>query len=403
MIINMPDKARKIITVLKENGHEAYIVGGCVRDVILGREPGDWDITTSALPFCVKSLFRRTIDTGIEHGTVTVMMDKEGFEVTTYRIDGEYADGRHPDSVEFTGNLLEDLKRRDFTINAMAYNDDKGIVDAFGGLEDIKNCRIKCVGNPIDRFTEDALRMMRAVRFSAQLSFEIEEKTFEAICTLKENIKKVSKERIQVELTKTLVSKHPEYVEKYCATGLSRYILPVLDEHIENGTMENVKSMLNSVDATPELRYSVLFYDKEPKVAYDAMKSLKFDNKTINTVFGITKNFNIELINTPANVRRNLRDMGEELFVKLLMCRRAYFISIGAGTTIIDDVEKTLRDIIDRGDAYKISMLNISGKDLLEMGKEPGVVIGNILNELLDAVIEEPELNKLEILKSIVK
>ena len=172
--IDIPENAAVILGRLTAAGYEAYIVGGCVRDSLLGREPKDWDITTSARPQEVKALFDRTIDTGIAHGTVTVMIDHEGYEVTTYRIDGEYEDCRHPKSVQFTNQLVEDLKRRDFTINAMAYNPETGVVDAFDGIGDLKRRVIRCVGIPEDRFDEDALRILRAVRFSAQLGFEIE-------------------------------------------------------------------------------------------------------------------------------------------------------------------------------------------------------------------------------------
>ena len=180
MKINVPKEVQEIISVLQEHGHDAYAVGGCVRDSLLGRAPADWDITTSAKPMEVKHLFRRTVDTGIQHGTVTVMFGKEGFEVTTYRIDGEYEDGRHPKEVTFTGEVREDLRRRDFTINAMAYNDKEGLLDLFGGIDDLNKKVIRCVGNPEERFTEDALRIMRAVRFAGQLGFSIEEKTKQA-------------------------------------------------------------------------------------------------------------------------------------------------------------------------------------------------------------------------------
>ena len=199
MEIQVPAPVEQIIKQLNHCGYEACAVGGCVRDSLLGREPGDWDITTSAHPEQVKAVFRRTIDTGIAHGTVTVMIDKTGYEVTTYRIDGEYEDGRHPKEVEFTPDLIQDLKRRDFTINAMAYSPETGIVDAFGGMEDLKAGIIRCVGNPIDRFTEDALRILRAVRFSAQLGFEIEAETYEAIKTMVPNLRHISRERIQME------------------------------------------------------------------------------------------------------------------------------------------------------------------------------------------------------------
>ena len=204
--IDIPEKANFIIKTLSDAGFEAYVVGGCVRDSILGRDPQDWDITTSAAPLKVKELFRRTVDTGLQHGTVTVMLGEEGFEVTTYRLDGVYEDGRHPKEVTFTACLEEDLKRRDFTINAMAYNDEAGLVDLFDGLGDIERKVIRCVGDPMERFSEDALRMLRAVRFAAQLGYEIDGGTQEAIKKLSKNLEKISAERIHTELIKLLVS-----------------------------------------------------------------------------------------------------------------------------------------------------------------------------------------------------
>ena len=233
MTINIPQKAEQILHILNEAGYEAYVVGGCVRDSILDRVPGDWDITTSALPEQVKELFHRTVDTGIQHGTVTVMMGKEGFEVTTYRVDGEYHDGRHPDAVTFTRSLEEDLKRRDFTINAMAYHPGHGLVDLFGGMEDINRKIIRCVGDPVERFTEDALRMLRAVRFSAQLGFTVEENTKAALARMSGNLEHVSAERIQTELVKLLVSDHPDYLRTAWETGLTREFLPEFDACME--------------------------------------------------------------------------------------------------------------------------------------------------------------------------
>ena len=188
MVFEIPQKVEIIINILEKAGYEAYAVGGCVRDALLGRTPNDWDITTSAKPEQVKALFHRTVDTGIAHGTVTVLLEKEGFEVTTYRVDGEYEDGRHPKEVTFTACLEEDLKRRDFTINAMAYNPRKGLVDLFEGQKDLENKVIRCVGDPLERFTEDALRIMRAVRFSAQLGFSLEEETRKALSVLAPNL-----------------------------------------------------------------------------------------------------------------------------------------------------------------------------------------------------------------------
>ena len=229
MKIEVPEKVNYIIGILLEHGYEAYAVGGCVRDSIIGREVNDWDITTSASPQQVKALFRRTIDTGIQHGTVTVMLEKEGFEVTTYRIDGEYEDGRHPKEVTFTSNLEEDLKRRDFTINAMAYNEQVGLVDIFGGESDLEKGIIRCVGVAGERFDEDALRILRAFRFSAQLGFIIEEKTLASAKARAENLKKISAERIRTELTKLLVSKYPNRLIQAMEAGITNVVLPEID------------------------------------------------------------------------------------------------------------------------------------------------------------------------------
>ena len=222
MTIEMPEKVKYIIKTIQAAGFDAYAVGGCVRDSLLGRTPNDWDITTLATPMQVKKLFPRTVDTGIQHGTVTVLLEKEGFEVTTYRIDGDYEDGRHPKEVSFTANLTEDLKRRDFTINAMAYNETSGLVDVFDGVKDLEKGIIRCVGNPKERFTEDALRMLRAIRFSAQLGYEIEENTKAAIKELAPTLHRISAERIQAEMIKLMVSPHPDYLRIAYDTGVTK-------------------------------------------------------------------------------------------------------------------------------------------------------------------------------------
>lgn len=233
MTIEMPKDVSAIINTLENAGYEAYAVGGCVRDTILGRTPQDWDITTSARPLEIKALFKRTIDTGIQHGTVTVMMNHVGYEVTTYRIDGEYEDNRHPKSVEFTNNLKMDLERRDFTINAMAYNDIKGLVDEFEGISDLDSHIIRCVGDAGARFDEDALRMLRAVRFSGQLGFAVEEKTRQAIVERAYKLENISAERIRVELTKLLVSKDAGQLREAYYTGMTKVFLPELDKAME--------------------------------------------------------------------------------------------------------------------------------------------------------------------------
>ena len=231
--ISMPNDVEHIINRLEENGYEGYAVGGCVRDVMLGREPKDWDITTSAKPEEVKALFRRTIDTGIEHGTITVMLGDQGYEVTTYRMDGEYEDHRHPKEVIFTPNLVEDLKRRDFTINAMAYNPHTGIVDEFDGMGDLERKCIRCVGDPMERFEEDALRMLRGVRFAGQLLFTIDENTKHAIARKAPTLVNVSAERIRTELTKLLLSDGIDRLMLAVETGLIQYFLPEFEKMLQ--------------------------------------------------------------------------------------------------------------------------------------------------------------------------
>ena len=403
MKINMPQAAQDIINTLTEHGYEAYIVGGCVRDVVLGRQPEDWDITTSAPPLTVKNLFRRTVDTGLKHGTVTVMLGKTGYEVTTYRIDGEYRDGRHPDSVEFTANLLEDLKRRDFTINAMAYNDKEGIVDAFNGLGDIERKVVRCVGNASHRFTEDALRMMRAIRFSAQLSFDIEEDTGNAVRKLSHTISKVSAERIQTELTKTLCSGHPDYVFLFEDYGLSPYILPVLDRLTKAGKRELSKRILLNLPSDTVLRYAALLYDEGESEAEKVLRELRFDNRTVSAVSKLAMYAKLPLVNDEAKIRKNLNICGPDIYEKLLLLREAISIAVCEDTQIYEDIRSTLNMIFERGDCYSLSMLKFSGKDLIAMGIKDGKQIGYILNVLLDEVIEHPEKNDFEPLKAMAK
>ena len=315
MKIQLPEKVQQIIKTLQSCGYEAYAVGGCVRDSLLGRTPGDWDITTSALPEETKALFERTFDTGIEHGTITVLLGKEGFEVTTYRIDGKYEDSRHPSEVTFTRCLSEDLLRRDFTINAMAYNDEDGIVDMFGGMEDLEKKIIRCVGDAEARFEEDALRIMRAVRFSAQLGFEIEEQTQQAIRHLAMNLKNISAERIQVELIKLLTSPHPEQIRLAYELGITKVMLPEFDLMMETAQEtphhcytvgEHTIAALQNCPPDKILRLTLLFHDMgkpvrktmdekgiahfkghapvSEAVAKAIMHRLKFDNDTLRKV-----------------------------------------------------------------------------------------------------------------------
>lgn len=285
--IDIPADVRYIIEKLRSAGYEAYAVGGCVRDSLLGKTPKDWDITTSAFPEDVKCLFTRTIDTGIKHGTVTVLLNGTGYEVTTYRIDGEYLDGRHPEEVSFTSNLDEDLKRRDFTINAFVYNEAEGVKDLFGGLDDLKNGIIRCVGDPLLRFGEDALRILRAVRFAAVLSFDIEKATYDAAAELAGNLSKVSAERIKTELEKTLTSSNPDYILMLHDLGIDRVILKEL---AAVKSYRELKDSLKKSKAEASVRWAVLCYyiKKDARLKPASVKSilsgLKFDNRTSDKI-----------------------------------------------------------------------------------------------------------------------
>lgn len=376
--MNVPPQVERIIGILQRNGYEAYAVGGCVRDTLLGRTPGDWDITTSALPHQVKSLFHRTIDTGIEHGTVTIMMDHVGYEVTTYRIDGEYEDGRHPKQVEFTSNLLEDLKRRDFTINAMAYSKRTGIVDAFDGMGDLEQHMIRCVGNAMERFTEDALRILRAIRFSAQLDFTIEDKTWDAIFQIAPNIAKVSKERIQVELTKTLLSDHPEHIRQVFETGISSYISAAFSEI----PWERI-SIPASLAKIKYVRWAAFLRLVSAEQAVRILKDLKLDNDTINKVRTLVRWSGAELEKQEAAVRRAMSQMEPEVW-DALMDLNEYDA----------EIRKLCSQIRERGDCLSLKDLAVKGADLIEAGIKPGKELGTLLNQMLDAVLEHPEMNE---------
>ena len=437
--IEMPQAVKEIIETLEGAGFEAFAVGGCVRDAVLGRIPADWDITTSAMPEEVKALFARTIDTGIQHGTVTVMVDHVGYEVTTYRIDGEYEDARHPKEVSFTSNLVEDLKRRDFTINAMAYNDRAGIVDEFDGIGDLEKGVIRCVGNPIDRFGEDALRMLRAVRFSAQLGFAIDEATKEAIVTLAPNLEKISAERIQVELVKLLTSDHPDYLRVAYETGITAVVLPEFDAimnceqkdalHEESVGEHTLRSLLN-VEADKVLRLTMLFHDfgkpmthsrteegvtrffGHPDIGADLsreiMRRLKFDNDTTDKVKKLTAVHDLFVRNAPNRVRRCMSKVGKELFPYFLKVRRGNILAWKEeaqekALAELKELETIYEGILERAECVCIKELHIDGKDLMAAGVKQGKQIGDILSDLLEVVLEEPEKNTKETLLSYVK
>ena len=439
MQIQLPEKVHKIIDTLEEAGFEAYAVGGCVRDSILGREPDDWDITTSAKPEEMKRLFPRTVDTGIKHGTVTVLLGGEGFEVTTYRIDGTYEDGRHPSEVTFTSNLKEDLLRRDFTINAMAYNERDGLMDLYGGLADIDKQVIRCVGDAVERFEEDALRMLRAVRFSAQLGYRIDEVTGEAVKALAPNLQKISAERIRVELVKLVTSPHPDYLRTAYELGITAQVLPEFDLCMETPQRhrhhcydvgEHILHSMLGVEPDKVLRLGMLFHDigkpqtltvdpdgtthnkRHPlegeKITRKVMRRLKFDNDTTDKVTKLVLYHDYDIAPTEAGVRRAVNRIGEDIFHKIFPVRRA---DIAAQSDYMREeklakvayIEKLYREVLVRRDAVTLKDLAISGNDLIAGGMPPGRQIGETLSALLERVLDDPSLNTREILLKLYK
>ena len=400
--IALPKDVKHIIDVLMENGYEAYAVGGCVRDSILGRVPGDWDITTSALPMQVKGLFRRTVDTGIQHGTVTVMLGRNGYEVTTYRIDGKYEDSRHPESVEFTPKLEEDLKRRDFTINAMAYNDEHGIVDIFDGVGDLHRKIIRCVGNAHDRFDEDALRILRAVRFSAQLGFGIEENTARAAKELAVNLKRISSERIHTEFNKMLKSAHPDYFSVADAIGIMEIVLP--EYHVMSAEDKAFVGALAKECACqlPERYAAMLFmsggYSEEDPAdtAKRVLKRLKLDNDTINTASMLLRFGMLEITDDEPRIRHIIYETGDKNILRILDFRTAYEKCIGNDIADVRRMYDICNMIFERGDCVSLKNLAITGKELIAMGVPAGRQMGEILNSLLMLVLDNPQLNDRE-------
>lgn len=399
MIIDLPKNVENIIGSLEEHGFEGFAVGGCVRDSLLKKTPKDWDITTDALPVDMKKIFKKTFDTGIAHGTVTVLMDGVGYELTTYRIDGNYSDGRHPDSVSFSKSLSEDLCRRDFTINAMAYSNKKGIVDLFDGRKDLQNGIIRAVGDAKKRFDEDALRMLRAVRFAAQLGFKIDDDTFEAIKEKAKLLSKVSKERIFVELNKSLNGDFAQNIKMVYTSGLYRYIgkeFAKLDENIYDfypRKFYNKKHM-----------YWAAFLENIENV--EAVKKilfeLKSDNATRNNTYLLVKELKNPLPSSDEDIRWSLHRIGAYLFCDYIEILKSDKKNVDI-LDKIDTIENRYSLILKENHAYEISMLDITGKDLMDIGISKGPKIGEVLEFLLKKVIENPLNNEKSSLLRLAK
>ena len=441
MLINIPSGAVYIIDSLEKSGFEAYVVGGCVRDSLLGKNPNDWDICTNATPLQIKSCFDKSvkiIDTGIQHGTITVLIGKNSYEVTTYRIDGEYSDNRHPDEVKFTNSLKEDLSRRDFTINSMAYNYRVGLVDYFYGKNDLDSKRIRCVGDPDERFNEDALRILRALRFSSVYGFEIVESVRESILFYKDLLKNVSKERINVELCKMLCGKNIMRILSKYSDVLCVFIPEIsntinfkqrnpyhnLDvwghtlksvSIIENNTILRLTMLLHDI-AKPTC-YSIdskgigHFYDHwviGSVMAEDILRRLKFDNNTINQVKELILYHSAEIVPSNRTVKRFLNKIGEDRLRQLIKVMTADVKSQSrqyrySRLRDLTKVEECIDEIIRENQCFRLKDLNINGKDLIDFGIPEGVEIGNILNKLMKMVIGDEIKNEKELLLDFVK
>ena len=434
MKIDLPENVKNIIEELNKAGYEAYAVGGCVRDSILGRVPNDWDITTNAKPLDVKSIFRRTVDTGLKHGTVTVLIGKEPYEVTTYRIDGEYEDSRHPKEVSFTSDLKEDLLRRDFTINAMAYNDTDGLVDIFGGMEDIEAKVIRCVGEPKERFSEDALRLLRAIRFAAQLGYNIEEKTYEAIKELSPTLKNISAERIQAELNKILISDNPSMLKTAFETGLTAQFIPELDlcfNTVQNNPHhcynvgDHIIKAIESIEPEKTLRLTMLLHDiakpqckktgedgidhfhghqiKSSEMAVEILRRLKYDNDTIDKTKRFVKYHDERLEAGTKIMRRAMNRIGADAFPDIF---KVWVADVSAQSDYqreekfarIERNKSDYEEIIAKNECVTLKDLAVTGRDLINAGMQAGPALGEVLDQMLKDVIEEPEHNNKEYL-----
>ena len=428
-MIRIPEQVSTILAKLQESGYEAYIVGGCVRDALLGREPNDWDITTSALPMDVKRIFVKTVDTGLQHGTVTVLAGGKGYEVTTYRVDGVYEDGRHPKTVTFTPSLREDLQRRDFTINAMAYREPGVLVDLFGGQKDLADGVIRAVGDPVQRFSEDALRILRAIRFSAQLGYRIEDETLRAASELAVNLRKISAERIRVELEKTITSDHPALLRTAYEAGITAMFLPEFDQCMETRQNnphhcytvgEHILKSMELIRNDRILRLTMLLHDVgkpaclttdeqgidhfyghqevSASMAQAILKRLKYDNDTIRKVVKLVRCHDMQIRLTAPAVRKAVVKIGEDLFPLFLEVKQADLLAQSTyqredKQEILDEVKRLYAEIIGHGDCLNLKHLAVNGSDLVRMGVKPGREVGDILARMLNDVLDVPSHN----------
>lgn len=419
----IPDEAKYIIDTLTMSGYEAYCVGGCVRDLLMGTAANDCDITTNATADEIKKVFRneRIIETGIKHGTVTVILNSLPFEITTYRIESTYSDNRHPDEVTFTRNLSEDLSRRDFTVNSIAYNEKDGFIDLFEGRKDIENKIIRCVGSPEKRFKEDSLRILRGLRFASTLGFTVEEETKKAMLECRHLIKNISAERIFTELSKMLCGKNIKSILTEFAPVLGE-IIPEINkmngfcQHNFHHIYDVLTHTAVVVENTPpllHLRLSALFHDsakpfcfsldengvghfyshasKSAEIAEKRLCELRCDNKTKEAVIRLIKLHDTPIEESERIIKRRLASMGRELFADLIALKRADTAGLAPEFSErnyhFDRLEALADEILQKEECFSLKHLAVNGRDMIELGLK-GREIGEILDILLEAVID---------------
>ncbi len=441
MKINLESGAEYIISCLMKNGFEAFAVGGCIRDSLMGKNPSDWDICTCATPnetvYLFENLGVKTFKTGMQHGTITILYNNNTYEVTTYRVERNYFDSRHPESVNFVKNLKEDLSRRDFTVNAMAYNNQIGLVDCFDGQNDIKNKILRAVGNPQKRFSEDALRILRCLRFSSVLGFEIEKSTAKAACSLAPTLRNISVERINTEFSKIITGKNAEYILLNYTNIMTEFIpeiKSVIDfeqhniHHIYDIWTHTVKTVINSPQDLI-LRLTMFFHDiGKPQcftmekdgmghfyghadisadIARKILTRLRYDNETIKTVTRLIHYHDIQLNKTEKSVKKLLNKLGESQFDRLLQVKRADTLGLNPiyhkeRLKFFDEIAEIKTKILMEKQCFSLKDLAVKGGDLMEIGIPKGPVIGKILDEILNLVLENKLINdKDEIIKYV--
>ena len=437
MILPIPDPVKRILNTLHQAGYEAFCVGGCVRDLLLGRDPQDWDVTTSALPEAVQELFApHSVPTGIRHGTITVLTDGGGVEVTTYRRDGDYHDCRHPDQVTFTASLTEDLARRDFTVNAMALDDRGEVVDPFGGREDLQCELLRCVGDPDRRLTEDALRILRCLRFSATLSFGVDTATEEALRRHKDLLGRIAMERVREELTKLLLGPVADQVLLEYADVVGVVlpeILPAVgfDQHNRHHCFDVWEHSVRAMAAAPRdpiVRWALLlhdlgkpdtfsmdeagvghFYDhgrRSGELADVICRRLRMDRDSRETICRLVRLHDAPITMTEKGIRRLLRKLGEEDFRRLLQIKRGD--NLAQHPAYLDrqkwlsQVEEMLNMVLKEDQCFSLRQLAVKGNDLIGMGLQ-GKAVGEMLDWLLDQVVEGKAPNQRELLLEMAK